>query len=520
MIRSAFLIASATLTAGAALVPAAGATVLGPGSGVTAVRTGAEVDVTFTPAALATSRLKAGRTVSLECSVIAARSPLQLVAVDQDDESGSMDDLTWGDAKVGADGVAHVRLLGNTPDNTPGAADSCDVERIRHITRTASTSSTVARVGLTPAGATYVDETARATALRRLLQKARGANGGYQPVAALGAGVVAIDSPDATPPAGQTGYWTDGTHAAVATLSAAGRRLVIEDAGNLVLRTNVLDEMDPYGETDDLPPEIATPAPSTAHARIPDADRKPSPYRSSTSLMPADGIRAAVRGHRATVRFTGRAARTFRALHGRRVLVVCQAVPAPTLLPNLIDEILRAPVAVWGVARVPAHGATIAVTMRGETGDVCDVIDDEHEVAVAGGTAAGRVWMQDLAALMGFIGNGDGPKLAAPGGQSYRTTAQLVAAGRKDGYVAMSGPDGAVPVGRVGVWSDGARQAAIAVVSASGRRFVDADEGNGLLRTNFLSAVSYLFIGETFALGGTTTSSSSSGSVSGEFDSK
>ena len=92
----------------------------------------------------------------------------------------------------------------------------------------------------------------------------------------------------------------------------------------------------------------------------------------------------------------------------------------------------------------------------------------------------------------------------------------------------MSGPDGAVPVGRVGVWSDGARQAAIAVVSASGHRFMAVDEGDGLYRTNLLSAISILTLSVSFALADGTSSSSgsgessgsSSGSFSGELDSK
>ena len=84
----------------------------------------------------------------------------------------------------------------------------------------------------------------------------------------------------------------------------------------------------------------------------------------------------------------------------------------------------------------------------------------------------------------------------------------------------MSGPDGAVPVGKVGVWSDGATQAAFAVQSASGRRYSAVDGGDGFYRTNFLSAVSLLTISESFALSTTSSSGSESGSSSGELDSK
>jgi hypothetical protein len=521
MIRSVLLIASTGLIAGAALAPAAPAAILGPDGGVTATRTGATVDVTFTPAALAASRLRAGTTVSLDCSVQHARSPLALVAIDEADQDGSEDDLTWGDAKVGADGVAHVKLYANTSDNAPGAVDSCDVARVRHLAKHSTVDTPVARIGLTPTGVDHVDVIARATALRHLIRRAHAANG-YQPVAALGAGVVAMDSPEATPPAGQTGYWTDGTHAAVATLSAAGRRLVIQDLGGDVLRTNVLAEMDPYGEDDDLPAGTSIPSSSLRPVKSPEADRTPSPAKGDP-LTPADGVRVAISGRRATVRFTGRSARTFRKLHGRRVAVVCQSVPPLQVLPSLVEDYLSAPSAAGGVARVPARGGAVTVTLKGAARDVCDVVDDGHEVAVAGATARGRAWVQDLAALLVLTGGGT-PRLAAPGGQAYLPTGQLAATGRKDGYVAMSGPDGAVPVGRIGIWSDGARQAAVAVQSASGHRFMEVDEGDGVVRSNLASVVSYLFISETFSLADTSDSSSgsgsSSGSFSGEFDSK
>ncbi|WP_196809251.1 hypothetical protein [Conexibacter woesei] len=526
MIRSTLLTASTTLIAAAALVPSAGAKILGPSTGVSAVRTGSTVDVRFTPAALATSRLKAGRTVGLDCSVERPRSPLQLVDADSQDASGSDSDRTWGDGTVGADGVAHVKLLGNTPDNVPGAADTCDVERVHHVDAHNTDSTFVAEVPLTPAAVTRVDEAERAPALRRLLQRAHTATG-YQPAATLGAGVVAMDAPDATPPAGLIGYWTDGTHAAAATLSAAGRRLVIQDLGGYVLATNVLNEMDPYGETDDIPADVAARLRSDVRTepKSPDADRTRSPFRSNTPLAPADGIRATVSGRRATVRFTGRAARTLRALRGRRVTIGCSAIPAPSLLPSFVDQALHAEGGA-GVGRVPAHGDAVTVTLKGGTGDVCSVIDDFHAVAFAGGTAAGKAWMQDLAALTVF--NSGAVDFAAPGGQAYRTTGQLVAAGRKLGYVAMSGPDGAVPVGRVGVWSDGARQAAMAVVSPSGHRMMAVDDGHGLYRTNLVSTISFLTLyvsfgqddGTSSSSGSGDSSGSSSGSFSGELDSK
>lgn len=495
--RSVLLIASTTLIAGALLAPGAGATVLGPSSGVTATRNGAQVDVAFTPGALAGSMLKTGRTVGVECDV--APPAAKLLLADSKSDNGHIGG--YGEGKVGDDGVARITLDGDINDQQPGVLDYCTVDRVRHIGKNGSTDNTVARVSLTPAGAVYVDESERASALRRLLQKAHTASG-YQPVAALGAGVVALDSPDATPPAGQTGYWTDGTHAAVVTLSAAGRRLLIQDEGGLILRSDVFDEMDPLGLDDIDPSQVAAAASGSSQDddSSPDADKKPTPYKSNNPLQPADGVRATVRGHRATVRFTGRAARTLRALRGRRVSVWCLPAPEPALWPSLVDELLhpsREASGGVGVARVPARGDAVSATLKGGTGDVCFVVDDRTVVATVGGTAAGKGWMQDLAALnlldvtLGLV---------APGGQSYLPAAKVAAAGRKNGLVAMSGPDGAVPVGKVGVWTDGAKQAAVAVVSPTGRRFVIADEGDGIGRTNTLSLYSSLFLSTAFAL--------------------
>lgn len=499
MIRSVLSIASTTLIAGALLAPAAGARVLGPSSGVTATRNGAQLDIAFTPGALAGSMLKAGRTVEVECDLAPPAAKLLLADEDNSDDSHIGG---YGDGKVGADGVVHITLENDVNDNKPAALDYCQVDRIRHIGKNASTSNTVARVSLTPAGAVYVDESERAAALRRLLQKAHGATG-YQPVAALGAGVVALDSSDATPPAGQTGYWTDGTHAAVVTLSAAGRRLLIQDMGGLVLRSDVFDQMDPLG-LDDIDPSQISAAASGASSQddgsSPDADKKPTPYKANEPLQPADGVRATVRGRRATVRFTGRSAKTLRALRGRRVSVWCLPAPAPALWPSLVDELLhpsREASGGVGVARVPARGDKITATLKGGAGDVCFVVDDRSAVATVGGTAAGKGWLEDVATISGT----DGPLgLAAPGGQSYLPTAKVVAAGKKQGLVAMSGPDGAVPPGRTGVWTDGARQAVVVLASPTGHRFVIADEGDGVGRTNVLSFYSSLFLSTAFAL--------------------
>ena len=65
----------------------------------------------------------------------------------------------------------------------------------------------------------------------------------------LPSGLVALPSPDATPPAGKLGYYSDGgQRAAAVTLSASGRRLFIEYQPEGVLRTNVAGYI--YGDLD------------------------------------------------------------------------------------------------------------------------------------------------------------------------------------------------------------------------------------------------------------------------------
>jgi hypothetical protein len=58
----------------------------------------------------------------------------------------------------------------------------------------------------------------------------------------------------------------------------------------------------------------------------------------------------------------------------------------------------------------------------------------------------------------------------------------------------MAGPSAAPPVGRVGVWTDGARHAVLAARSGSGRRFVFEDEGEGMVRSNVFGELTNLWL--------------------------
>jgi hypothetical protein len=95
-------------------------------------------------------------------------------------------------------------------------------------------------------------------------------------------------------------------------------------------------------------------------------------------------------------------------------------------------------------------------------------------------TTAGRRWWADIQAVNLLDRLPD--SFAAAGGQAYLAPSAIVAAHK--GLAAMAGPDATPPPGRVGVWTDGARHAAVTVKSAAGRRLVMADEGDGMLRSN------------------------------------
>ncbi|HEY4097906.1 MAG TPA: hypothetical protein VGM33_20460 [Baekduia sp.] len=475
-LRSAFLITGACLTiAAAAAAPVAGAAappVLGPADGVQATLTGQTLVVRFTGPS-ATAPQIAGKQLDVACAAHPAPPGLQFVG----DKPGA-----HGSETVTAEGVLQVKLDRATP------IDACDIEGTED-----GVVPTVARVALDPVGVLWVDESMRAPALADLLGRARSATA-YRPAAAMvGGTVVAMDGPSATPPLGQIGYWTDpaGTMATAVTVSAAGRRLVVQDLGGGMLRTNVIAES---GVLDHLLESVlhgtGDGAPGLPGAN--DADRPrgsspfggtPSPYRGEP-VGPHDGVRARFAGRRLTINFTGRSAKAFRTVAGRRVAISCLDRPVPGLFggavtpPNTFDTVVR----------VPAHGGTLTATLRGR-GDACTVRDDTIAVAFAATTAAGHGWLADVDAL-GELDHLPG-SLAAAGGTTYLPAATVAA--KHPNMVALASPGAAVPRGHVGTWTDNAHQALVAVDSADGHRFVLSDEGDGMLRTNAYTQFSGLF---------------------------
>ena len=128
--------------------------------------------------------------------------------------------------------------------------DYCEVvapsRRIRRNGRSRRTlRRELATVALTTAGVKFLDERTRALTLFVVLELAEGSGGAYPTTERFVGGsdgaVVALDSPQATPPPRRVGYWSDGTeHAAVVALSSAGRRLYVEVDTDDRISTNVL----------------------------------------------------------------------------------------------------------------------------------------------------------------------------------------------------------------------------------------------------------------------------------------
>ena len=132
--------------------------------------------------------------------------------------------------------VRAPRKRGRIPTFDRSRADLC-VVRLRK-----AGDEVVAAAPLTARGRTFLDELGIASLISTVLDIGDddGTPAPAADVVAQGNGfIVALDAPDATPPHGKAGYWTDGVRVVVAGVSTAGRRLFIEVERD-VFRTNVL----------------------------------------------------------------------------------------------------------------------------------------------------------------------------------------------------------------------------------------------------------------------------------------
>jgi hypothetical protein len=337
---------------------------------------------------------------------------------------------------------------------------------------------------VTPAGATWLDELAHGLRMADVIYAAR-PHGVYAPAAdvvVLGGGeVVALDDPNGTPPAGKIGYWSKGRAVSLITASSAGRRLVIQDLGGGMLRTNAFTGL-----------LVWTPA-----AGVRSAPSDPSLFGDDEDGGDDEGegtdesdVHAHRSGDRVVFRFTGTAARTYRRYAGRRVRVVCAKVPPRPLLGEALTYD-RHPAS--AVVRVPRHGGVIRGDAPADHQDLC-VVETLAGGDVATGvlTAQGRRYVMDLIAPLSLALAESSPfELGAASATRYPGVATIVAA--HDGLVPLATPGERLEAGQTGVWTDADQQALIATAAQDGLRYVLADEGHGMMRTNLYAGLLGLF---------------------------
>jgi hypothetical protein len=450
--------------AGAATLPAR--TALGPEQGVTASASGRTLTIGFTGAAAAWGRAHAGRKVVVECH---QAPPSGLLFVK--DPGGLTDPLhlSTGTARLGADGAA-VRVGLDGP-----ARDACTVDGAPDWAAPPSTQ--VAYAAVTPAGAASIDETARATRMADVLHAAR-PHGAYRPAAdvvALGGGeVVALEDPNGTPPAGKIGYWSKGRAVSLITASSAGRRLAIQDLGGGMLRTNVLEDLTGW-----LPVGGFKAAPDSGADLADDGDDQGGEGDDGSADNP--DIHAHRSGDRVVFRFTGKAAKAYRRHAGQRVRVVCLKAPPRALLGEA-TPVDAHPAST--VVRVPRRGGVITGDAPAGHRDLCGIVTRTGgDLATGVLTRDGWRYLLDLIAPLALaFADGSPTELAEPGATRYPGVATIIAS--HGDLVGLATPGAPVKGDRIGIWTDADQQALIAFGAGFGLRYVLADEGHGMMRTN------------------------------------
>jgi hypothetical protein len=478
-LRSAILIIGLAFSA-ALPVAAASATdtrppVYGAADGVTLTHSGDAVALHLTGAAAVAGAPYAGQTLTLACD---DHAPVQLLLADQASEGGSSAD---GTLRRAADGTLTLTT------RLAELRDVCSLKRPFHERtighRGAFTVETdapppLARVAVTPAGTTWLDELASVT---RLLDATAAAQ--VLPYPAAVAGVPALPGPGATPPVGDVGYWSDGArHAAFVTTSSTGRRLLFEDLGDRMQRSNINAFINDY-----VPPGGGRTYLLTS---VSDHDAGRAAVKLPAASVRDKGVRSSLSGRELTVRFTGRSAATFRALAGRKVTVSCnptEAAAGEDRGLGFIDGVQRA------VVRMPRHGGLLRVRLRTASAvDVCQIEDDGRSVATLTPTLAARRTLQDLKAVTRIFSASE--VLSSLHAKIYPSASSLASRDRRL-LVVLPRPGAPVPAGRVGIWTDGAQHALLATTSSTGRRLIFADEGNGVVRSNVLWLASVAFFG-------------------------
>ncbi len=203
-----------------ALPQTASAQVAGPDQGVTAAHGRHGIVIKFGEQAAKTYRRIAGRRIKLSCERVSRNADGYGYSVD-----GGMEQT-----------VRAPRKRSRIPTFDRSRADICVVRLPK------AGDEVIAATPLTARGRAFLDEFSTAVLVEGVLELGI-QDGKPRPAAdvvAQGNGfVVALDGPDASPPHGKVGYWTDGVRAVTAGVSAAGRRLFVEVERD-VFRTNVL----------------------------------------------------------------------------------------------------------------------------------------------------------------------------------------------------------------------------------------------------------------------------------------
>jgi hypothetical protein len=132
--------------------------------------------------------------------------------------------------------VRAPRKRGRIPTFDRSRADLCSVRLPK------AGNEVVAAAPITARGRTFLDELGIASLMSVVLDIGDH-DGTPAPAADVVAqgnrAIVALEGPDASPPHGKVGYWTDGVRVVTAGVSAAGRRLFVEVERD-VFRTNLL----------------------------------------------------------------------------------------------------------------------------------------------------------------------------------------------------------------------------------------------------------------------------------------
>jgi hypothetical protein len=214
------LLLTAALPALLALPQTASAQVAGPDQGVTAAHGAHGIVIKFGKRAAKTYRRIAGRRIKVSCERVSRNADGYGYSVD-----GGIEMTVRAPRKRG-----RIRTFDRS------RADICTVRLPK------AGDEVIAATPLAARGRAFLDEFSTAVLVEGVPELGIH-DGKLAPAADLvarGHGfIVALDGPDASPPHGKVGYWTDGVRVVAAAVSGAGRRLFVEVERD-VFRTNVL----------------------------------------------------------------------------------------------------------------------------------------------------------------------------------------------------------------------------------------------------------------------------------------